>query len=465
MARDLHLIYESMVNEMCAMAADSALLDSCMTMNQEAIRHVPLRYRIIALGFVNGFTLDQLNDKLNAQGCPKLYSRSFWEATLIFAFSHGYSYAQWREIEAQCADIYGSVGDPEWFREKKITYEELERYVAQNSDARGDLMATRMQTRRLEEALLGVDDQIAALRRFLILNAEAFSTVREKTRYYFCKYMLYYINRRIENYFEACRRGRGVDEALSELLCLKVVTKLRRSPNMPETEKRALIRTSSVSCGEIFDAFNYFFFGYVSMDWAEALMECYERIEDIPEAHKRRLAAVFRKGRSDLKGIDDEEVIRRRVDEIERSENEAYAKDGNRGYGRNRNGETAVNRFIRGPRDIDRSLLLCFLLFFASDAQMPEAHRLTVDRVQTILRQCGYPAIDMENDFDWFVVEFLESRRPVDFLMEVVTEFAMRYENSFLYHVYGNAVQYEQELAQVMLSGGQRGQPAAEKGR
>ena len=61
--------------------------------------------------------------------------------------------------------------------------------------------------------------------------------------------------------------------------------------------------------------------------------------------------------------------------------------------------------------------------------------------------------MDMENDFDWFVAEFLESRHPTEFLMDVVTEQARHYENSFLYHVYGNAVQYEQEMANVMLAG------------
>ena len=107
MAKDIHLIFNQLVDDMHAMAPSDDLLDACMSLNESAIRRVPLRYRIIALGFVKGFTLDELNEKLVQNGCPKLYSRNFWEATLIFAFLHRCSYDQWRQLQAQCVDLYG----------------------------------------------------------------------------------------------------------------------------------------------------------------------------------------------------------------------------------------------------------------------------------------------------------------------------------------------------------------------
>ena len=452
MAKDRNKIFESMVDDMCSLAPGGDLLEDCMSLSAEAIRSVPLRCRIIALGFVKHFTLEELNDKLLRQGCPKLYTRNFWEATLAFAFLHGYSFEQWKEIQARCSGIYASLETSAWFRDKKITYGELERYVLGNSEAQGDVLATEMHTRYLEQALSATGGGEDELRAFLTGNIRSFSTMREKTRYYFCKYLYYYLNRRIERYFEACRKNRGVDEALSELLSLKVVTALRRSRRMPEEEKRGKIHESAISCGEIFDEFNYFYFGYVSADWVEILMECYQSVDEIPDAQKKSLAAVFRKGHPEMKKRSDGEVICAKMAELEASEDDAYALDGSRGYGKNRAGEHALYKYIQGTLDIDRTVLICFLLFFASDAQMPDEHRLTVARMQAILSGCGYSALDVENDFDWFVVEFLESRHPKAFLTDVMLDYARQNENSFLYHLYGNSVKYEDELLRVMVA-------------
>ena len=450
--KDANKIFEAMVDDMCALAAGGDLLEDCMSLSAEAIRYVPLRCRIIALGFVKRFTLEELNEKLLQQGCPSLYVRNFWEASLAFAFRNGYSFEQWKALQARCAGLYASLEASAWFRDKKITYGELERYVLGNSEAQGDVLATEMHTRYLEQELSGVGDSVDQLQEFLMENIHAFSTMREKTRYYFCKYLYYYLNRRIENYFEACRKNRGVDEALSELLSLKVVTALRRNRRMPEEEKRQRIHESAISCGEIFDEFNYFYFGYVSADWVEILMECYQSVEEIPDAQKKSLAAVFRKGHPEWKRQSDGEVIRAKLAEIEVREDGAYALDGSRGYGKNRAGEHALYKYIQGTLDIDRTVLICFLLFFASDAQMPAEHRLTVERMQLILSRCGYAALDLEEDFDWFVAEFLESKHPKAFLTDVMLGYARQNENSFLYHVYGNSVNYEDELLRVMAA-------------
>lgn len=451
MAKNVEKVFNQMIDDMHNMAFGDDFLDACMSFSAQAMRHIPMRYRIIALGFVKRLSLEALNEKLLQNGCPQLYSRSFWEATLIYAFMHGYSFSEWRDIQGRCQDIYDSMEGSSWFRQRKITYAELERYVRENSELQGDTMATEARTRYLENALRhvgGVED----LRAFLTANIQSFSTVREKTRYYFCKYLYYWLNRRVENYFAACQRNRGIDEALSELLCLKVVTALRRNLTMSVEKKRALIHESAISCGEIFDAFNYFYFGYVSVDWVEALMECYNRIDDIPPKHMESLAGVFRKGHPEWKRMSDGEVLHRIMQETEEADDRAYSRDGTRGYGRNRDGENALYKYIQGSRDIDRTVLICFLLFFASDGEMPDAHKLTVKRLQGVLVQCGYATLDLENDFDWFVIEFLESSRPKALLTDVMLGYAKSHENSFLYHVYGKAVQYESELARVMLN-------------
>ena len=451
MAKDARNVFNRLVSDMYAIAPSDDILAACMSLDAQVLRRVPLRYRIIALGFARKMSLEELNDKLAQYGCPRLYSRNFWEATLIFAFMHGHSYETWRQMQAQCADLFERAGGPAWFQGSKITYAELEKYVQENSEDQGDLLATQLYTRQLEQALSQTGDGIDALRAFLSANLRSFSAVRERTRYYFCKYLYYHLNRRIEDYFEACRQGRGVDEALSRLLSLKVVTQLRRAKRMPEAEKREKIRASALSCGELFDAFNYFYFGYVSIDWVEILMECYERVEDIPAAQKRSLAAIFRKDHPEWAGRSDDAVLRDSVRGLEADEDAAYAAEGSRGYGRNRAGELTLYKYIQGTLDIDRTVLICFLLFFASDASMPEEHRLDPGRLDSILNRCGYPALDVENDFDWFAVEFLESPRPLDFLDEVIVGYAHQQENSFLYHIYGGAVQYQEELLRVMI--------------
>lgn len=454
MAKDKHKIFEQMMQGILSGALGIQALEDCMSFRPEAIKNISLRYRLIALGFVKKMSLEELNEKLTEQGCPRLYSRNFWEATLIYAFLNGLSYEEWKQVLGECGELYQSSRGGGYFQQKKITYGELERYIAENSIREGQHMGTAMVTRKLEEGLADASS-VADLKRFLSANLHSFSAVREKSRYYFCKYLYYYLNRRIENYFDACRKGLGVEQALSELLSLKVVTVLRRKKTMPEEEKRALIRESAISCGEIFDEFNYFYFEYVSIDWVEILMEYYGDAQAVPEAQKKRLAEVFRKNRPDWKKLEDGAVIQAKMKELEDEEErlqEVYARDSKtKGYGKNRSGELAVYKYIQGSLDLERTTLICFLLFFASDADMPEEHRLTEERLNQVLRQSGFSALQKDSDFDGFVEEFLTSPYPKDLLMEEVTAYAKHQENSFLYHIYGNSVNYEEEILKIMV--------------
>ena len=454
MAKDKHRIFEQMMQGILSGALGSQALEDCMSFQPEVIRNISVRYRVIALGFVQKLSLEELTRKLEEQGCPRLYSRNFWEATLIYAFLHGLSYEEWKRVTAECGELYPAGRDGGYFQGKKITYGELERYVEENSMQEGQLMGTAMVTRKLDEGLAEVSD-VDDLKRFLQANLHSFRAVREKSRYYFCKYLYYYLNRRIENYFSACRRGTGVEQALSDLLSLKVVTALRRKKTMAEEEKRTLIRESAVSCGEIFDEFNYFYFEYVSIDWVEILMEYYGEAGEVPPAQKKRLADVFRKKRPEWKKLEDMAVIQAKMDELEAEEErlqEVYSRDSKtRGYGKNRAGELAVYKYIQGTLDLERTTLICFLLFFASDADMPPEHRLTVERLNRILQQSGFAGLQEDSDFDGFVAEFLESPYPKDLLMEEVVSCAEHQENSFLYHIYGNSVNYEEEILKIMI--------------
>lgn len=82
---------------------------------------------------------------------------------------------------------------------------------------------------------------------------------------------------------------------------------------------------------------------------------------------------------------------------------------------------------------------------------MPAEHRLDTDRLNQILLQSGFSALQENSDFDGFVAEFLTSPYPRDLLMEEVVSYAKQQENSFLYHVYGNSVNYEEEILKIMV--------------
>ena len=98
MAKDKHKIFEQMMQGILSGALGSQALSDCMSFQPEVIKNISVRYRIIALGFVKRMSLEELNEKLTEQGCPKLYSRNFWEATLIYAFLNGLSWQEWKQV-------------------------------------------------------------------------------------------------------------------------------------------------------------------------------------------------------------------------------------------------------------------------------------------------------------------------------------------------------------------------------
>lgn len=78
------------------------LLKECMEMDAKKMKKIPLRYRLIAVGFVSHMSLEQLETKLKENGCEQLYARNFIEASLLYAFSRGLSYDQWIHLEKTC---------------------------------------------------------------------------------------------------------------------------------------------------------------------------------------------------------------------------------------------------------------------------------------------------------------------------------------------------------------------------
>lgn len=433
------------------------LLQECMELDVKKIRKIPLRYRLIAVGFVAHMSLEQLDEKLKENGCEQLYARNRIEATLIYAFSRGLSYEEWSQLEKLCEEQNAENAD-EWFCESRVTYRKLCEYVRENSDIAGTELVTRKMTRNLKEQIQMTKTEEEFL-EFMELNQKDFSIVREKARYYFCKYLNYYIEEKIEAYLVSRKTGFGVKQAVLELNVLKCTAFLRHKFANDEEIREGLL-DCGISFGNIYDAFNYFYFGYVSADWLEILLEFYSGcVEDMNTEEKRKLADAIRSYEKGWDGMSDTEVIRKKIEENEEQE---YLRDqefslgdmkenvGDRGYQKNRSGEKSVRNYIKGNNDLDRTSLICYLLFFGQESLKHQEWVITHEKLDYILGECGFSILCYSNDFDRFLIQYLNADDRVDFLMESVTSAAMEEKNFYLYHMYQGAINDDGKLKELL---------------
>ena len=153
---------------------------------------VPARLEILAEGLAARWSLEQINQKLEENECEKLYARSFYEACLIYAFEHRMDYEEWKELFAEGRKLFEkSKGDEKsFFRGGKITLKELKEYM--EAESVSEELETMFLTRSLEEKIIKSDSEEEFL-SFVQENIEKFSSVRERARYYFCKYLYFYI--------------------------------------------------------------------------------------------------------------------------------------------------------------------------------------------------------------------------------------------------------------------------------
>ena len=102
-------IFDQIINELTVEDSGTEQLDQCMQFNYSLSREVPLRYKIIAIGFVRHYTLEELNTKLQEYGLSRLYARNLWEASLLFAFSNSLSYDEWKNLSESVQSIKESM--------------------------------------------------------------------------------------------------------------------------------------------------------------------------------------------------------------------------------------------------------------------------------------------------------------------------------------------------------------------
>ena len=215
-----------------------------------------------------------------------------------------------------------------------------------------------------------------------------------------------------------------------------------------------------ISFGNIYDAFNYFYFEYISVDWLEIQLEYYGAdVSRLTVEEKKKLAHGIRSYEKNWDKLSDEEVITKKLQEKENLElqtdkeyalTNAAATSGERGYQKNRSGEKSVRNYIKGTVDIDRTTLVCYLLFFGQESLSHKEHVITRERLDEILGRCGYGILREEDDFDRFVIQYLLADDRVEFLLESVTDTAMEEKNFYLYHMYQGAISGNDKLKDLI---------------
>lgn len=465
-------IFEELVNDFTENFAE---LPELLQEAEEKKSGVPERLVILAKGFANQWDSKKVNEELLKKECGTLYARSFYEAGLIYAYDHGMGYEKWKEFNEKYAKILEKENPvtEKYFTGGKITLKQLESYVYAESD---EELQTKLLTSKMEEEIKEKDTE-EKYQDFVRKNIEKFSAVRERSRYYFCKYLYLYIREKCENYYDSCKKAdelrltydTEVDVyershlekfALEELSFLKPLTVLKRDAEkvkkrMTLEEKREYLENTALTPGGIFDDFNYFYFGYVSTGWMEVLFELYGEFSEWPDETKVRVAHSLglceknpkpEKLKKALEKLEKMEREQREKEEILHQDGERREELKRKMYQRGRSGEDFFREFITGNRDINRATLISFLLFVKMRVSLDEENKITLIRLNRILRNCGFTQLRPDQEFDKFVMDFLKSRDPMELLEEVVVDQVEQGKDSYLYKVYRDAYCHQKEL-------------------
>lgn len=444
------------------------------------IKGVPERMQILAEGLAERWELEQVDRELEKRGCARLYARSFYEACLMYAFSHGMDYREWKDFFQSCRKIREASGGGEGSFKKngKITLRELKEYVEEESS---EGLQTVLLTREFMEKILHLDSR-QDFWKFINENIERFSPARERARYYFCKYLYFYIQDRCDRYYESCEkeemlkrqygnlldkeeRGRSEKFALEELSFLKPLTKLKRDADklknhMTLEEKREYLQNTALTPGGIFDEFNYFYFNYVSVEWMEILFELYGEFKEWPENTKIRVAhslGLCSQTPTEEEWLRAEKELCRMEEEQQKREEERDfggirdAAEKRKAYQRGRSGEDFFREFMTGGRDINRETLISFLLFVRQRVELDKENNITMNRLSRILENCEFERLRPDHEFDAFVIRFLRSGDPMEVLEEEVEKQVIRGRNFYLYKVYRDAYCHEKELLEYLV--------------
>ena len=445
------IIYETMLEEFVQNHESEELLVNAMDIqNFQTKKTIPLRYRLIAMAFIKQMSVEDLNNELINNGCQPLYARSSFEATIIYALYQSLSYKQWLSLNKICEkarkDYFEKESVTGYFKDGKITFRELEQYVLEFSQLQNGELHTKQLTKELSHEIKGLSKDFGEFLLLYINNLEKFSEVREKTRYYFCKYLYYHLLDKIDVYKKRVINRAPTQEELLNLLPIKVESKLRRRV-VDEDKLMEIIRDCSISPGEIFEEFNYYFFGYISSDWIEICLEEAGGVDELTKEQVTVIADYLRRNifKNDPVRLEynDNALVAYQIEQIHKIESEEKTS---------RKGEKVIRKYLRGDLDLNRTTLVCFLLFFGSSVISREDIRINESRINEILDECGFSMLRKKDPFDHFVITYLKQKDPVSYLMEEMDEYIENGKSIFLYEMYKDSKSNAKEIRKIMIN-------------
>lgn len=417
-------------------------------------KNVPLRYRIIADAFVFGLSLEELNEALVREGCSQLYARNPYEATLIYAFSNHLSYEEWKRLLSDSENVFKRINSDAHLDKGSISLADIQSYVEANSSSASDgLCKTMHVTDRIHAHLSQEKPDQKKFINFLLANINQFSSARESSRYYFCKYLMYYLDTRKNDYIKALETGKHIHSAFNNLSVFRVQTALNRKKYTP-ADAASLIESAPISLGVIYDNYKTFYFEYTSIDWLNVLVDRYD-LNNLSSKQKKELAEYLRRYNIELNNYTDDDAIGWFISEQEKKEHEADKKHSldseNKNYELGRSGEKFLRKVLHGTVDLDRTTLLSFLLFFDKESIIPEEHKINESRLAEILINCKFPNLNTDtNPVDAFFVDYLNAEDPMLFLLQEAEIMAMSEENFYLYNTYLNSKSEIKELMRII---------------
>lgn len=441
-------------------------LDKCLKKQLSNVELVPLRYRIFAYGFRmiqdgrNEDILETVENMLEKHGCEKLYARNLQEAVLMYAFNNRKAYSEWKVLNAYVCAL------PVETRKNDTDLFWLRTYIEQGSTAQNEVLVTKHLTQQVKKEVLAYCED-ETFKMYLKNNLEKFSAVREKTRYYFCKYLYYMIEERIEDY--RVNKGDRLSIALQKIggdammtndidilqkemvpsayvrlqNVLTGISGLLRCQN--NSEKTEEILQKATLCHAGIDAlFTYFYFKEdTPVDWMDVLDNCDDQIdidemaaclrEKYPRKYTESTDEDIAKQEMNKvkKSIAVREAVRDQRDEKIRDSRKKEERDPDIKFKTGRSGEKRVRAFINGSLDINRTTLICYLLFFGTKTRLPKEHAITRQRLDVILAECGFHKLDAAKEFDQFVLGFLDSEDPEMYIEEVKLNCAYKERNFY----------------------------------
>lgn len=449
--KESQLPYEIMMEELFYSDVGSHILGQVISPEHwETASGVPLRYRLIGLGFMKRQRLEELNGVLKQHGCRSLYARNSFECTLIYAFSHHLSYGEWKKVFMACDTVRSSCvrredGLDTFFQNNKITLGELEHYVKSFSAVSERGLETKNVTYVMNKEIQGLDSDHSSFFRFYASSMDEFTDVQEKARYYFCKFFHRHLMDKIGHYISRTAGSMPGQEDLVGLLPLKAESVLRRR-SMESGETLEILKQCPISPGALFEEFNYHFFGYVSTDWVELFLENISDMGELSAGQIRMLADAIRemtpkKRREELADLENALVVKNKIDELQQGE-------GKKG---SRKGEVAMRKYLRGELDLDRTTLICFLLYFSSSFVSRNAIGISTERMDEILNECGFSTLRKENAFDEFVMHYIAGKDPVDYLMLEMDRYISAGKNFYLYEMYSQSRSNAADIRKMMM--------------